>query len=264
MNNWPWLKAILSLEEAQYGHGLSVKVDSLLNSLASRLAARGIGSETPTCQIHALNKLVFSELRLRFRWEVPGRDFAVIPTLHDRAGNCLGLTTVYIALAKALSLPVQPLLFDGHIAAAFVGSEEPMHIEPSRAGAVLTVQIARRMRSGRVGRILSDEELLAVHLSNRAAFVMTPAGQLEQALGLIDASLTLFSDYQAAWVNKATLLLILNRQRDAIEAIERALNLNPGSETLATIGHMADQLSRIERKWVRSLIQARTGTREEN
>lgn len=254
MSDQSWLESLLSLEAAQFGRGPGAEIRDTIRRLASRSAARGIAGASAARQIDTLNGLVFSELGLRFRWSSPSRDFALIPTLRDRAGNCLGLTTAYVALAQALELPVQALLFERHMAAAYVGIAGPLHIETSRAGVVLCGQSARRMHGTRAGRLLQDEELLAVHLSNMAAFILIPAGQSPHALGLLDAAVTLFPDYVAAWVNRGALLISMGRTGAAADAMERALNLDPGPQTLRTIHRMADMLGREDGERIRSLI----------
>lgn len=244
MNVPNWLETLLTLEQAQYGRSAGSEAFTILERLVSRPAMQPVSSWPQEQQINVFNRMIFCELGMRYSWRGSGDDFLLVPTLRNRAGNCLGLTTIYIAIAAALDVPIRPLLFDGHIAAAHLGKLKPVRIEPTRCGAVIDESLARRLYGDCEGRCLSDQEFLAVHLSNRAAFVLAPAGQKKAALELLDAALGLFPEYGAAWLNKSALLVTMGRTAEAVDAMSRTLTVagSAGEKTKRLVAELAEHL----------------------
>jgi hypothetical protein len=208
----------------------SEQLDSLLDWLSERHFERYGGPE----QVRLLSISLFREEGYRFRTADRGRGCSTAGTLLDRGGNCLGLTTLYVLAANFLNLPVRPVLYEGHIAAACIDSDGcTLPIEVSRGGGVLQGRIADRMYSGYGdGRVLTDEELVAVHMSNQAAFVWVPRMDFRTALDLLSRSTELFPEYVGGWINLAALHIRCYESALAARALERVFELSPQGKYL--------------------------------
>jgi tetratricopeptide (TPR) repeat protein len=204
------------------------------NSLTSRIAVGQIAEDEiehnhlTELRVSALSGFLFRAQRFRFRCRDRQSDFTLTGTLRHRAGNCLGLATLYCALAAELELPVAPLLFEGHIAAQLTSGGVSRHIELTRGGAVLPPRISELFYGRDTGQTLTTDEFRAVHLSNRGAFVHATANEHYEALAAFDEALELFPGYVGGRINRATLLVQMGRSEDAADELERILDLNPG------------------------------------
>ncbi|MDR2437818.1 MAG: hypothetical protein LBE12_00415 [Planctomycetaceae bacterium] len=77
-------------------------------------------------------------------------------------------------------------------------------------------------------KILSHEEFLAVHLSNRASLVYARVGLIDDAIFLIDSALEIFPDYTAGWINRAVIMKKLENTKEMRRSLDIAKSLNPG------------------------------------
>jgi len=149
-------------------------------------------------------------------------------TLLKKRGNCLGLTTALLAVGSRVGAAAMPLLFDGHICACLFEGNERVVIECSRGGALISERLAMRLHGESRGRLLTDEELLGVHLANRAAFVLVPRGKTDAAMRSLDQALEAFPDYVGGRINRATLLIRMGLLDEASAELDRVIRLEPG------------------------------------
>ncbi|NQT12608.1 MAG: tetratricopeptide repeat protein [Planctomycetes bacterium] len=247
---------LFALESPQFGRDLCRDVRRLLSELTKAAQGCGLLRRPPRAQALGISRMLFREHEFRFRQEKKGERFTLCGTLLDRGGSCLGLTTVYVCLGEALGLPLRPILFESHIAVGHCGASPPLHIETTRHGAVLAKRWVDRLYGSPTlpDTVLTREQFLAVHLSNRAAFVLAQEGRLREALDLADTSVELFPTYTAAWINRAAILLQLDDLPAAEASLARAVELEPGSEYQRAIGRILGQLLR------RSLASSGKGT----
>ena len=153
--------------------------------------------------------------------------FTLCGTLLKNAGSCLGLTTLHIALGEMLLFPMRASLFEGHIAAVYMDGETPIYIETTRRSSTMYEHSIRQLHGIPV-KLLSQEEFLAVHLSNRATFVYARAGLMDDAVFLIDSALEIFPDYTAGWINRAAMMKKLDNSKEMRRSLDVAKSLNPG------------------------------------
>lgn len=147
-------------------------------------------------------EVIFGGMRL-----VPVRDSGhgesfLGSTLLKRAGNCTGLTSVYLAAARELGIDMRAILIDDHVEVLLLGGERDYLIETVSKGMVLSWE----QKLAATGRILTDREFLALVLNNRAAFVYAPAGKRRGCERDLRAALRLFPDYSGARDNLRKLM----------------------------------------------------------
>ncbi|HKX45203.1 MAG TPA: transglutaminase family protein [Planctomycetota bacterium] len=202
--------------------GLVARVVEHCRSSRRRNAQQGLAE---------LSRAVYgTPLGIRCRIGPPDLDFRLGRTLTRRFGSCLGISSVYLVLGELLDLPLEAVAVDGHVLVRLLTPTQDVYIETTRNGAQLGNRMIRLLesRAGTPPRALSRAEFVAVHLSNRAAFVLAPAGEWEAALSSTERALELFPDYAGAWINRAAVLVQLRRLDLARASLEQSLRCRPG------------------------------------
>jgi len=106
-----------------------------LERIATKVARSGGGGEAAAgARVERLNRVVFTELG--FAREVESTALACVllqPVLRHRRGSCVGLGSLYLALAERLELPLAGVLLPGHF-----------FVRTSEAGALSNIELLRR------------------------------------------------------------------------------------------------------------------------
>jgi tetratricopeptide (TPR) repeat protein len=117
--------------------------DAFAQAELGRIAAqveRSSGDEVPAgARIDRLNRVVFSELG--FVREVESTALACVllqPVLRQRRGSCVGLGTLYLALAELLELPLAGVLLPGHFFVRASEAGRRINIELLRGGEAMS------------------------------------------------------------------------------------------------------------------------------
>lgn len=152
--------------------------------------------------------------------------FTLTHTLMEGDGNCLGLTTLYIAIGEILNLPFCPVLYEGHVAVVLMKSL-PFFFDPTHSNAPVCTEWAYKLKTDR-HQILTTGEFVAVHLSNQSKIFFLRHGLMDDAVFLIDSALELFPDYTAGWINRAALMKKLDNTKEMRRSLDKAKSLNPG------------------------------------
>jgi tetratricopeptide (TPR) repeat protein len=153
--------------------------------------------------------------------------FTLCGTLLNEAGSCLGLTTLYITIGEMLGLPIQAAIFEGHIVPVFLEGSVPIYIETTYPNCVHYGDTITFLYNDQP-KILTNEEFLAVHLSNRATQIYARVGLMDDAVFLIDSALEIFPDYTAGWINRAIIMKQINNVKEMRRSLDIAKSLNPG------------------------------------
>jgi tetratricopeptide (TPR) repeat protein len=160
-------------------------------------------------------------------------EFTLCNTLLSGKGNCLGLTTVYIAISEILNLPFRPVLYEGHMAIVLLGNNFPFYFDATRTNIPVCDKLAHKLKTDH-HRILAMDEFAAVHLSNQAIF-FARHGFMDDAIFLIDSALEIFPDYTAGWINRAVVMKKLDNVKEMQRSLDKAKSLNPGIRYSKTI-----------------------------
>lgn len=237
--------ALFKLEASQFDLSECEQAREILRAVIERLRVNV--ARSPRRQVRALSQTVFARFGMRFRTEPASETFALCGTLLRGGGSCLGLTTLYVCVAESLGWPLRAALFENHIAVAHCGSDPPLHVETTRGGAALSEHwMAKMFGTAAVARsCLTSEQLLAVHLSNRAAFVLSPLGRLRDAAYLLGVAVGVFPEYKAAWINLASVHIELGNAFQAAECLRQAKALKLGQEYSTKIIKLGARLRAI-------------------
>jgi tetratricopeptide (TPR) repeat protein len=153
--------------------------------------------------------------------------FTLSGTIINRSGSCLGLTTLHIALGEMVGFPMMSALFEGHIVPVYRDGEVPIFIETTRRSSTMYEHSIQQLH-GKPIKILSHDEFLAVHLSNRASLIYARVGLMDDAIFLIDSALEIFPDYTAGWINRAAIMKKLENNKEMRRSLDMAKSLKPG------------------------------------
>lgn len=240
-------RSLLALEQFQFEEKIYKKACGRLEYLGSgfhkEVMARG--NQSPFDTARSFRSYLCSEgfgVSARPEWEC----FTLCGTLLNKAGSCLGLTTLHIALGEMVSMPMRTALFEGHIVPVYMDGDIPIYIETTRRSSTMYEHSIRQLH-GKPIKLLSHEEFLAVHLSNRASFVYARAGLMDDAVFLIDSALEMFPDYTAGWINRASMMKKLGKVGEMHRSLEMAKALNPGPRYTRAIEQIENNATLTEK-----------------
>ena len=221
-------RCLLSLEQFQFDEKLYEKACEKLEWLAAGFQKEiAVNKDrTPFDTARSFRRYLAVEgigVAAQPEWEY----FTLCGTLLNKAGSCLGLTTLHFALGEMSELPMRTVLFEGHIVPVYMDGETPIYIETTRRSSTMYERSIQQLHGTPV-KLLSNEEFLAVHLSNRATFVYARAGLMDDAVFLIDSALELFPGYTAGWINRAAMMKKLDNTKEMQRSLDMAKSLTPG------------------------------------
>jgi regulator of sirC expression with transglutaminase-like and TPR domain len=135
---WSLARASASIARAAQG-AADADEARLLDALeelaerARRLSARG--ADAAGSLVHVL----FEELRFSREVESTDLSFVFLPSvLQQRRGSCVGLGTLYLALAEALGFAARGVLMPGHFYVHQTGPGAPRNVELLRRGEAMS------------------------------------------------------------------------------------------------------------------------------
>jgi tetratricopeptide (TPR) repeat protein len=239
----PWHDAAFAYDPAL----VTVTAESLfaldpqtLNSVRARPAVRQGNAGARTAD---LLELVFGPELRAFAY-AGGHSTAAAETWHNRRGDCLSLSVLTLALARALDLPAQiqevqvPPLIDRRGNVDFLNQHVNVLVRTDRdvravgrvlpAGALVVdfePQPGTRVR----GRALADHEVLARFLNNRAAEHLA-AGDERRAYAHFRAAIGADPAFGPAYGNLAQLYLRVGLEVDAEGLLRTALAYDDGAD----------------------------------
>ena len=223
-------------------HRRAVAAWEALLSEGEALLADGDSGVSP--RVRALSRVIFRNQGYRTCMHC-GRQFTLCGTLLNNGGSCLGLTTLYCCLGRALHVPVHPLLYEDHIAVSLEATSPRVHVEMTRRGAILSPHFQKMLYGNPVTYwpLLDDEQFLAVHLSSRAAYTLIPIQFYDDALYCLDAALELYPEYLAAHINRAVVFWEMDRRDKAMEALELAKTFAPQERYQQRIDSLQERIN---------------------
>jgi tetratricopeptide (TPR) repeat protein len=223
------IKSLLLLEQFQFEEERFNSACCSLERLAKRFYdwssdRQNISSfETAKLFRRYLSSLSGFYTAIQPEWEC----FTLSGTIINRSGSCLGLTTLHIALGEMVGFPMRSALFEGHIVPVYMDGEIPIFIETTRRSSTMYEHSIRQLH-GKPIKILSHDEFLAVHLSNRATQIYARIGLMDDAIFLIDSALEIFPDYTAGWINRAIIMKQIDNIKEMRRSLDMAKSLKPG------------------------------------
>jgi tetratricopeptide (TPR) repeat protein len=201
--------------------------DSIRDQVAAEATGRG--------KVDVLNRHFFHEWGFQGDAALDSPD-SLLPdrVLERRRGYCVGLATVYLALARELDLPIHAVAAPAHMFARYDDGSERLNIELLGAGAgPEDAWYARQyaipeasIDRGVFLRDLTDREALGYVYANLGT-LDSRAGDFTRSRALYEAALAADRRLPSAHYNLGNDLLRQHLYRQAIRRFNRSLRLNP-------------------------------------
>jgi len=217
--------------EKSPGRTTATALDRDLGAL-SRLAAlfrRELeGVTDPEEKLRVLHRrLLVRHVRFSFNFERGPSSF-LGSVLSQRAGNCVGLTSLYVALGERLDLPLVAVSLPRHVFLRWDDGETVIDVELTDQGRIRTAEYLE----GAMPRVLTKKGFASVVLSNRGGTwlespVLKEENRVEDALRFADEAIAYDPENDAAHLVRARCLARLGDEEGALAAARRALDLAP-------------------------------------
>lgn len=203
-----------------------------LDRLAERARAALGDERAPRGIVSALNRLLFEHERFSYDPEAGNPDnFLLDRVLARRRGNCLGIASVYMALAERLGLPLRAVYVPSHCFVRFDDPAGRINIEPGDRGGERGDERYAREFGVVAGRpylaSLGEREFLGVFLKSLGA-AYSRRGMEERALETYRLAAQYYPELPDPWYNAGVSYQKLGRTDEAIARYRRALALDPG------------------------------------
>jgi tetratricopeptide (TPR) repeat protein len=218
-------EVFFSLEKTQYDKIKYINACVYLDKLIELVGDSYQHKIRPEEQLTIISDLLFQ--KEMFRNISDSTLFTLSGTLNHRGGSCLGLTTVFMVFIEYFSIPVKPLLSEGHIKLFCNDIKIPFIFEVVPTYCTLQT-ITHQSCFDKHEKILTLNEFLAVHLSNHATHFYARAGLMDDAVFLIDSALEIFPAYTAGWINRAVIMKQMDHFKEMNRSLEIAKSLKPG------------------------------------
>ena len=204
---------------------------SLTPELVAYVDARVDSSLTPRVRLNRLRRMLFAEDQMGLKYDIE-RTRTASETFASRRGNCLSMTSLYIAMARHVGLdahysvvPTLPwwdrttdtMIWNEHINATGTLRNDEHYVLD------LIPQPPAALNEAR--KTVTDQYALALFHSNRGAEALVK-GEMSDALAEFRAALTLEPRLSDAWNNAAVVLRRTGRQGLAEAAMLHALTLD--------------------------------------
>jgi Flp pilus assembly protein TadD len=157
-------------------------------------------------------------------------------TFHDRVGNCLSFTMLFVTLARAAGIDARYQLVDvpptwtDDLGLIAVGDHINALVDAPPGGKLIVDFNDASFRERYPTRVISDDHAAALYYNNLGAEALARRDN-EQAFALLSEAARMYPDMPAAWVNLGVLYLRLNHLDYAEAAFLRALETDPREQS---------------------------------
>jgi len=205
---------------------------------AAAREAAGEGADRD--RLHRLQQLLFDGERFPFEYDAAGT-YGAEEAFRLRRGNCVSFTSLFVALGRALGIPLQAALVhvgeverDGNLVVVN-DHMVAVHVE---AGDLALYDFAQERRDRPVsGLLLLDDLWLgAVHLNNRGTEELR-AGRIQEAVHDLELAIRLAPGFIAPYGNLGVARRMAGDADGALDAYRRALEIDAESPTI--LGNLA-------------------------
>ncbi len=219
--------------------------EALLDVMALQILPRAPLNSSPEKKIDAINHLLFSRLRLRFPphslYSKEVDLYTFLPSvLESKRGVCLGVSTLYLALAQRLALPLEAVTPPGHIYLRYRDAGQTINIETTHRGVDLptTRYLSIHTRDLQVRNI---KEVIGATFFNQAASLWQ-RGLAQEAKAAYETALEFLPTDPLVKEFLAYLTLLTGNLEAGLRLGQEAL-ATPSGYTIGEGGSLEDLLS---------------------
>jgi tetratricopeptide (TPR) repeat protein len=204
-----------------------------LGRIAAQVERSGGGKAPAGARIERLNRVVFSELGFVREVEATALECVLLqPVLRHRRGSCVGLGTLYLALAELLELPLSGVLLPGHFFVRAIEAGVRSNIELLRSGEAMPDDWYRHKypteegEATAYGRALTKTEVRGV-VEYDVGNERRRQGRLGEARRAFARAVEHFPDFAEAHASLGSVLHLLGSLDGAELAYSAARKVNP-------------------------------------
>ena len=210
------------------------RVFDRIEALAAHAQARALSPSVGE-RLQAISRVLFVEEGFKGSLDVTeSASLSINEVLEKKAGTCLSLVILYLAVAKRAGLEVHAAATPVHLFVRYEGPDGVLNVETLEGGRFLDEETYRRRHRidessidrGIFLRPLPDEAVLAHFLSNLGA-LHSAAGLHRRAMRDFKKALKLYPDLVAAWYNRGLEQLNHGDFEEARSYLSRAIELHP-------------------------------------
>ncbi|MDB6081358.1 MAG: hypothetical protein JWO53_630 [Chlamydiia bacterium] len=240
----------LSEDEIDLGHALFLlnlgndrkkarSYEALLDLMALQVLAKIPKNATANEKINEINRLIFYEMGFRFPphsiHEEAIDEFTFLPSiLESRRGVCLGVSTLYLALAQRVGLQLDIYTPPGHI---FI-SHNGRNIETTMRGVHIHFDEYLNINTKKLKKRSLKEVPGMVYMNQASIFLGT--GRWQEAAATYEKALRFMKDDRQIKELLGSTYFILGEQGKAIKLLQEAAK-QPDSETISS-DHLAEDI----------------------
>jgi regulator of sirC expression with transglutaminase-like and TPR domain len=186
-------------------------------------------------RIRVLNRYVFDELGIRASDDLDDpASLLLASVVRDKKGYCVGVASLYLALARALGVQIDAVATPAHVFLRYDDGSTRVNIETLRGGAAVSDDDyirEHRIAPGSIAagvflRNLTDDEFFA-QVHNNLGVIYSRRGDYERAAAQYETARRLDKRFPAALYNQANDRLAQGALREAIRLYARSLRLDP-------------------------------------
>jgi regulator of sirC expression with transglutaminase-like and TPR domain len=205
-----------------------------LDRLAERIRARMLSAPPSSAFAH----VVFEELEFEREVDDESLDYVLLPkVLEHRRGSCVGLGSLYLALAEKLGLPMHGVLLPGHFFVVLNENGTQRAIELLHRGEVMPEGWHQRRfgvpAAPAYNRALTRTELLGV-LEYNVGNQRRRAGALHEAQRAFERARQHFPDFAEAHASAGAVAHLLGAFDASFDAYRAAQRIDPNLPGLAS------------------------------
>jgi len=225
------------------------KLDGITSDIAYQ-----INGKSPKEIIDSLIKYIF--YTEDFEGRIDG-NFLLNEVLDKKSGNCVGISTLFIALGEMLDLPIYGCLTPRHMFVRWDDGKTRINIDPSidcpRLYELSDSYYIKEYNIPETGiylRNLSKKEVIGCILNSRGMAFLN-IGELERALSDLDKAIEMNPKFPEAFNNRGIIYLRKDEVDKAIEDFTKAIEMNPNSpETYYNRGRAYLKIGEMDKVWL--------------
>src|SRR5437773_1949745 len=214
---------------------LRAQIEAIAQRLRTALDAAGKPPAAVAARVEALNRFIFEGLGVRASPDLKDPDNLFLSrVLARKQGYCVGIASLYLALAERLGLPIHAVATPAHVFLRYDDGAARLNIETLQRGAAIPDERyvreqripPRAIRKGIFLRDLTADEFMAQVLNNLGV-IYSERKEYAEAEARYEAALDLDPGQAAAWYNSGNDLLARAVYRRAARCFTKALRLWP-------------------------------------
>lgn len=234
-----------------HDHGTAA-AEKELDRLAQRVADSLQGTRDPIRTVSVLNRILFEQEGFAYDQD-PGNPekFLLENVLEGRHGNCLGLTSLYLAIGDRLGLPLRAVYVPSHCFVRYEGNGACINIETGQKGAErkngwYAEKFALKEGSPYL-RSLGKKETIGLYLKSLGT-ASSRGGSEDKAIHWYEKASRFYPDLPDIHYNAGVSYQRMGKNEEAIEKYVRALSLYADMAAARSNLFIALKTSRLTRE----------------